>query len=144
MKNNHILFVCTSCASIWKEGKREGISGGQKLYAQLDTDWQTWHLAAQFQIQAVECMSACDRSCAISFASVNKFTYLFGDLAKQSENLGDLAEISSAIRQCAEIYYAEKDGNLPWKERPELLKKGLVAKIPPLPFSSIPDPQTCS
>jgi predicted metal-binding protein len=141
MKNSHILFVCTSCASIWKDGKREGVSGGQKLYAQLNTDWQNWNLAEHFQIQSVECMSACDRSCAVSFAATNKFTYLFGDLAKDLTNKEEtlpssLSEISAALIQCAEIYYGDENGNLAWKERPELLKKGLLAKIPPLPFSS--------
>jgi predicted metal-binding protein len=136
MKDRHILFVCTSCASSWREGKREGISGGQKLLAQVTADFQDWALADQFQIQSVECMSACDRACAVSFAATNKFTYLFGDLSSKEEAFSSsLSEISLALQQCAETYYRNEDGNLAWKERPELLKKGLLAKIPPLPFS---------
>jgi len=129
----HTLFVCTSCASIWKEGKREGVSGGEKLYAQLTADAENWNLAAQYQIRSVECMSACDRSCAISFVATDKFTYLFGDLVKDLIlNEESLPKVSAALLQCAELYYQKEDGNLAWKERPELLKKGILAKIPPI------------
>jgi predicted metal-binding protein len=120
----HTLFVCKTCASVWENGKRLGESKGEKLYKKLQELAQNWELRDEFPIQEVECMSACNRSCVVAFAGHGKITYLFGDLAVESS--------ASAILECASQYYTKSDGLLPWAERPELLKKGLLAKIPPL------------
>ena len=125
MKTPHTLFVCTACASVWKDGKREGKSGGQHLLEQINELHKNWDLREDFPIQEVECMSACSRSCAVSFAAAGKYTYLFGDLP--------VNESAAAVLQCASQYYAKPDGLLPWSERPEPLKRGILAKIPPLP-----------
>ncbi len=125
MKTNHTLFICTTCASVWKEGKRVGTSGGQLLLNQLTEIYQNWELAPEFSLQAVECMSACNSPCIVTFAAAGKFTYVFGNLPVDGS--------ASAVLECASQYYAKTDGLLPWSERPEPLKKGIVAKIPPLP-----------
>jgi predicted metal-binding protein len=125
MKTNHTLFICTTCASVWKEGKRVGTSGGQLLLNQLTEIYQNWELAPEFSLQAVECMSACNSPCVVTFAAAGKFTYVFGNLPVDGS--------ASAVLECASQYYAKTDGLLPWSERPEPLKKGIVAKIPPLP-----------
>ncbi|MCC5639244.1 DUF1636 family protein [Nostoc sp. CHAB 5844] len=121
--HTHTLFVCQTCASVWQDGKRIGESGGQKLLHQIQQLAQDWELRDEFPIQAVECMSACNRSCVVAFVAKGKLTYLFGDLAGDS---------SAAVLECASQYYAKTDGLLPWSERPEPLKKGILAKIPPL------------
>ncbi len=120
----HTLFVCTTCASEWRDGKRVGSSGGQQLLQQLQELAFSWELRNKFPIQGVECMSACNRSCVIAFAASGKLTYLFGDLPVEGS--------ASAILKCASQYYTKHDGALPWSERPEALKKGILAKIPPL------------
>ncbi|MGB3514468.1 MAG: DUF1636 domain-containing protein [Microcoleaceae cyanobacterium] len=136
MSTPHILFVCTTCASVWKEGKPQGISGGKKLLEQLFQQHKGWELNQKFLIQPVECMSACSHACAVSFAAAGKHTYVFGDLPYQTENL---VETSTAILECADLYCSKSDGLLAWSERPELLKKGVLARIPPLIFSDIND-----
>jgi predicted metal-binding protein len=43
VRTKHSLFVCTACASVWKNGKREGKSGGQQFMenlSQLAKDWE--------------------------------------------------------------------------------------------------------
>jgi predicted metal-binding protein len=122
---SHTLFVCTTCASVWQNGKRVGESGGQKLLQQLQQLAQTWDLRNEFPIKEVECMSACNRSCVVAFASQGKLTYLFGDLSVD-DNV-------TAVLECASKYYSQADGILPWSERPEPLKKGILARIPALP-----------
>ncbi|MEA5566078.1 DUF1636 family protein [Anabaena sp. UHCC 0399] len=121
---SHTLFVCTTCASVWQDGKRIGESGGQKLLNKLQNLAENWELRDQFPIQAVECMSACNRSCVVAFAAEGKLTYLFGDLV--------VDDSISAVLECASKYYAKENGLLPWSERPEPLKKGILAKIPSL------------
>ncbi|MBE9058215.1 DUF1636 family protein [Sphaerospermopsis sp. LEGE 08334] len=123
-KQQHTLFVCTTCASVWKEGKKIGESGGQQLLHKLQQLAQTWELHSKFSIQGVQCMSACNHACVIAFQGEEKFTYLFGNLA--------VDDSASAILQCATQYYTNPTGLLPWSERPEPLKTGILAKIPPL------------
>ena len=122
--SSHTLFVCKTCASVWQDSKRVGESGGEKLLKKLQLLAQDWELRDEFPIQEVECMSACNRSCVVAFAAQGKITYLFGDLA--------VDESASAVLECANKYYTKSDGLLPWSERPEALKKGILAKIPPL------------
>ncbi|MBD2626412.1 DUF1636 family protein [Trichormus variabilis] len=124
LNQKHTLFVCTTCGGKWEDGKRVGESSGQKLLQQLQQLAQDREMQDKFCIQGVECMSACSHSCVVAFAAEGKLTYLFGDLP--------VDESTSAILECANLYYAKADGLLPWSERPEALKKGILAKIPPL------------
>ncbi|NMG05699.1 FeS-binding protein [Brasilonema sp. UFV-L1] len=124
------MFVCTTCASVWENGKLVGVSGGKKLLQQLQELYQHWELQEEFAIAPVECMSACNRSCVICFTAESKYTYLFGDLSP------DLSVSAIAdVLECASKYYTHQQGLLPWAERPELLKKGILAKIPPVSIS---------
>ncbi|MEL6458503.1 MAG: DUF1636 domain-containing protein [Cyanobacteria bacterium J06621_15] len=121
----HTIFVCTTCASKWINGKRVGESGGEKLLKRLQDDYPNWELNQEFTIKPVECMSACNRSCVISFASPGKTTYLFGDISSDLTP----AEVEGVFN-CAGKYYVHPEGSLPWAERSQPLKKGILARIP--------------
>ncbi|AFZ03307.1 DUF1636 domain-containing protein [Calothrix sp. PCC 6303] len=121
----HTIFVCTTCASKWENGNRVGESGGEKLLKRLQADYLNRESSAEFVIQAVECMSACSRSCVVSFAAPGKNTYLFGDISPELTP----AEVDGVF-SCATKYYLHPEGLLPWSERPEPLKKGILARIP--------------
>lgn len=127
MKIQHKILVCSTCASVWQEGKRVGISGGQKLLEELTLQSQNWFLATEFTIQSVECMSACNHSCVIAFTAPGKLTYVFGDLSHDEDKL---SATYKAVLDCADLYFKKPDGLMPWSERPELLKKGIIARIP--------------
>ena len=123
------IFVCTTCASRWENGMRVGESGGKKLLKRLQSDYPKWELNQEFMIHPVECMSACSRSCVISFASPGKNTCVFGDISP------DLIPTEvDGVFDCAGKYYVHPEGSLPWSERPQPLKKGLLAKIPAVPI----------
>jgi predicted metal-binding protein len=125
--NQHSIFVCTTCASKWENGRPVGTSGGKQLLDRLVRLQQDHNIASDLQIQPVGCMSACSRSCAIAFTSLGKHTYLFGDIPTDvsDDRLLD-------ILHCADSYRSHSAGVLPWAERPEPLKSGILAKIPPL------------
>ncbi|WP_310428382.1 DUF1636 domain-containing protein [Chamaesiphon sp. VAR_48_metabat_135_sub] len=127
MNPQHCLFVCTTCGSKWEDGRRIGTSAGELLLQELQELHQSWDLATEFPLQSVGCMSACSRSCAISFAAAGKHTYLFGDVSTNDPSIP-----LSNILDCAEKYYQHPTGILPWAERPAPLKQGILAKIPPL------------
>ena len=120
----HVLFVCKACATNYIEGKPQGQSGGQQLLEQLQELHSDWELRDEFQLQEVGCMSACSRSCAISFVAAGKYTYVFGDLPAQ--------ESAAAVLNCAKLYFANPEGYLAWADRPKPLKNGILARIPPL------------
>ncbi len=135
MQNKHTIFVCQSCAGTWQGGRQVGNSGGYLLHQELQNQAQHWPLVNEFQIQAVSCLGACDRPCAIALAAPGKSTYLFGDL----NHSGSPAEIAPAILACASLYHQKIDGTMAWSERPEQLKKGLIGRIPSieLPITTI-------
>jgi predicted metal-binding protein len=76
------------------------------------------------QLIPVECLSVCKRPCTISFAASGKWTYVYGDLAPETSAV--------VIRQAAKLYGEAPDGLIPWKLRPDAIKRGVVSRIPPL------------
>lgn len=129
MTHSHTLFVCTTCAGTWQDGKRIGCSRGEILLDHLSSLYSTWPYKDSVALEPVQCMSSCDRPCSVAFVSSGKHTYLFGDLAQVNE---DLNHVCQSLLDCAELYYAKPDGVMAWSERPERLKKGIVARIPPM------------
>ncbi|MDY6936415.1 MAG: DUF1636 domain-containing protein [Cyanobacteriota bacterium] len=128
----HTLFVCTTCATTWENGKRVRC-GGEQFLQQLQILHQNWEFKEKFSLKSVRCMSACDRACVFSLAASGKHTYLFGDVPTQTEIV---LKTSEAVLECAERYYADSEGLLPWVERPQLLRKKVVAHIPPVSMRS--------
>jgi len=106
-----------------------GQRGGYHLLQSLLRLQQQWTLQTEYKIEAVDCLSDCNRACAIALAAPQKTTLMFGDLPP--------LQSASAILQLAEQYHAIPDGMVPRQERPDALKKGILARIPPLQnFSS--------
>jgi predicted metal-binding protein len=75
-------------------------------------------------VTAVECLSVCKRPCTIALAGEGKWTYVIGDLDREA-SVDDI--LTMAVR-----YTQTSDGIVPWLERPQSFRKGVVARIPPL------------
>ncbi|CAN7620299.1 DUF1636 domain-containing protein [Bosea sp. LjRoot90] len=73
----------------------------------------------------VECLAVCKRPCTIALTADGKWTYLIGDL--------DAGLHLDEIVGAAESFAASANGIVPWKERPVSFRKGVVARVPPLP-----------
>ncbi|MEH2261332.1 DUF1636 domain-containing protein [Nostoc sp.] len=130
MNQQHIIFVCTICGSSHQTKQDVAKSDGERLLDKLQTLYHDWVLQDEFSIQPVECMGVCEQVCAIAFVSPNKHTYLFGDLPADAERVEKTA---TAILDCATQYHAKPDGLLAYAKRPELLRAGAIARIPPMP-----------
>jgi predicted metal-binding protein len=78
---------------------------------------------SEIPVAEVECLGNCKRRLSAALLTKNAWSYVFGDLA--IENAADLVV-------GAQLLAASSDGLLPWRGRPESLKRGLVARIPPL------------
>jgi predicted metal-binding protein len=75
-------------------------------------------------LKAVECLSVCKRPCTVALAAPGKWTYVVGDLDRDSH----LEDIVIGARR----YAVSPDGIVPWRERPLCFRKGVVSRTPPL------------
>jgi predicted metal-binding protein len=119
----HTIFVCRSCSYSSTQRELLGQRGGQHLLDQLQSLQLVWELAGEYSIETVECLSACNRRCVVAYAAPHKTTLMFGDLPPLQSAI--------SILQLAQLYYASSDGLIPRIERPEILQKGILARIPP-------------
>jgi predicted metal-binding protein len=82
-------------------------------------------------VQQLRCLANCKRGCTAvlrrSDPSVPSWTYVFGHL--------DATTDAQALVQGAQLLARSADGLMPWKGRPEALKRGLIARVPPFSFS---------
>jgi predicted metal-binding protein len=124
----HVMSVCTSCASAHRTKQPIRKSGGERLLEQLQTLHQRSPLET-FSIQPAECLGACEQDCTIAFNAPGKHIYLFGNLPVDDEQL---ASTAAAVMTFAGQYHAKFDGTISYLKCPELLKKRVLAKIPPL------------
>jgi predicted metal-binding protein len=80
-------------------------------------------------VRRVRCLANCTRgpSAAVrANGGATSWTYIFGGL--------DLAA-ADALIQGARLLADAADGLMPWRGRPEPLKRGLIARVPPLDFT---------
>lgn len=110
------LHVCTNCRAAddndaWRAGARLHAALAERLEGRSD-----------IRLSAVDCLSVCKRPVTVAFAAADGWTYVAADAADPDE-----------VIIAAERYAASEDGRVPWRERPPLLKSGLVARIPPQP-----------
>jgi predicted metal-binding protein len=54
------------------------------------------------------------------------WAYVFGGLEAESD--------AAALIEGARLLARAEDGIMPWRGRPEVLKRGLIARVPPLDF----------
>ena len=74
-------------------------------------------------VRPVQCLSVCKRPCTASLSGPERYTYVFGDLEPQTG--------AAALLDCARAFLEREHGYLLWRERPEPLRRGIVARIPP-------------
>ena len=118
------LHVCITC----RRGEeplepRQGRSG-HKMQAALAEAMQSGG-ASGVELVPVECLSGCKRSCTVALASPGKWSYVIADL--------DPAHHAGDILAFAKAYAAHPEGVPAWRERPEIVKRSVLARVPPLP-----------
>ncbi|MBL8277521.1 MAG: DUF1636 domain-containing protein [Pelomonas sp.] len=107
------LVICTTCA----DGQ------GQALLEAVENE--ALARDATLAVRGQACMAACRQSCTAALQGAGKHSYVFGQLAP------DAACVDALLAVAAQ--HAEPgDGLLAWDRRPERLKSGIVARLPPL------------
>ena len=77
-------------------------------------------------VHPMRCLANCKRGCSAVMQRAGAFSYVFGHL--------DPAADADALVEGAKLLSQSSDGLMPWRGRPEALKRGLIARVPPLHF----------
>jgi predicted metal-binding protein len=116
------IYVCTTCKI---PDDPSDLRAGQRLLTAVQD--AVTDAGAPFRVEGVECLSVCKRPCTVAFAAQGKWTYVYGDF------LSD--DAPATLIEGAKLYSETVDGLIPWKQRPDALKKGVVARLPPSLYS---------
>lgn len=108
------LVVCTTCRLPGADP--EAIRDGARLSDALT--------AQGIPHRRQECLSACTRGCAVVMRGAGRWTYVQGALDPDRD--------LSALIEMFYAYSATTDGIVPWRQRPEVIRKNTIARIPPL------------
>jgi predicted metal-binding protein len=84
-------------------------------------------LSDHVQVRPVQCLSVCKRPATVAVTSADGYTFLFGDLQTESG--------TAALVSFIQSYQTSDYGLVPWRERAEVLRKGMVARVPPMRWS---------
>jgi predicted metal-binding protein len=76
-------------------------------------------------VRRVRCLANCTRGPSAAVRVNGSWTYVFGGL-----DVGG----AGALVEGARLLAGAADGIMPWRGRPEPLKRGLIARVPPLDF----------
>lgn len=127
--NGLTLSICLRC----RDGREDRDSdldqrGGRRLSQAVSAVF-AGSAAAEFGValRGVNCMSQCNRPCVISLSAPGRFTYLFGDLDPKV-HADDVLDVAAA-------YAAAPDGFLLRPQRPEVMRAGILGRIPPLGYA---------
>jgi predicted metal-binding protein len=116
------LSVCFRCRPPEWEGEDEDRPG---VVLAETIEWEAHRRGVPLDVlRDVRCMSQCKRPCVVAFSGPGKFTYLFGDL--------DPAAHAADILDAFVLYASRPDGFLERFERPEIMRAGILGRIPPM------------
>lgn len=114
-----VVFVCRSCRSDVDPNAdpRPGALLAQSAIALGE--------AEGIDVRSVNCLANCKRGLSAAVRSADGWSYIFGGLT-----VDDAPDLMIGARLLAHV----PDGLMPWRGRPDSLKRGMVARIPPLHF----------
>ena len=120
-----IIYVCTTCR------RPEDPETSPRPGAGLATATVRAAENTNIDVRPLRCLANCKRGCSAVLRrtdpSAPAWTYVFGHL--------DPAADAEALVQGAKLLAGSADGLMPWRGRPDALKRGLIARIPPFDFS---------
>lgn len=79
--------------------------------------------ARDVHIAGVRCLANCSRGPSAAIRCDGAWTYIFGNLEGSRDG--------PALVAGARLLAAAADGLLPWQGRPEILKRAVIARLPP-------------
>jgi predicted metal-binding protein len=115
-----VVSVCVSC-----KATDTGVIVGPEMFDAVKAALGEGDAAVM--VRPVQCLSVCKRPATVAVTSPDGYTFLFGDLQTDSG--------SAALVSFVQSYQKSDYGLVPWRERAEVLRKGMVARVPPMRWS---------
>jgi predicted metal-binding protein len=117
-----IVYVCITC-------KRAGEPESEpRPGAILAAAAEQAAAGTEVEVRRLRCLANCTRGPSAAMRCNGSWTYVFGGLD---------AACAEALIAGARLLAGATDGILPWHGRPEILKRGLIARVPPIGFEEV-------
>ena len=112
------VLVCVKCLA-GQAVPEGGIRPGQALFNALPP------APDGTRFPPVGCLQNCDAGCTVAYrGGPARWSYVYGNF--------DLATDAPLLAEAASLYRDTAEGLIPWRSRPEHLKRNCVARILPL------------
>jgi predicted metal-binding protein len=117
-----IVYICVTCRP---PGETDSPLRPGAVLAAATANAAT---GTEVEVRPMRCLGSCSRGPTAALRCERAWTYVFGGLEVSS---------AAALVEGARLLAGAADGTLPWRERPAVLKRGLVARVPPMDFQEI-------
>jgi predicted metal-binding protein len=114
-----VIYVCVTCRPV---GEPESPA---RPGAALAAATARAAAGTEVEVRPLRCLANCTRGPSAAMRANGSWTYVFGGLD---------ASCAQALVEGARMLAAAADGILPWRGRPEPLKRGLITRVPPIGF----------
>ncbi len=114
-----VVYVCITCR---RAGEPDSIPRPGALLAAAT---QRAAIGTEVEVRPLRCLANCSRGPSAALRCSGSWTYVFGALDPGC---------ADALVAGARLLAGAADGLLPWRGRPEALKRGLIARVPPIGF----------
>jgi predicted metal-binding protein len=115
-----VVSVCTTCKT---QDAAAAVVGPELLAALREAVTASDGIA----VRAVQCLGVCKRPTTAAVSGPDRYTFVFADLRP--------ADGAIALRDFAASYARFEYGLVPWRERAQVLRRGMIARIPPAIWS---------
>jgi predicted metal-binding protein len=126
------VLVCITCRA-----STDPTDSPRKGAALADATTHALGDADDVDVLRVRCLGNCNRGLSAAIRREDAWTYVFGGL--------DAERDGPTLIAGARLFAESTDGLMPWRGRPDPLKRGLIARMPPLSFAGEPaDSEGCA
>ncbi len=123
------IYVCITCR---RPGDGSEPNGEPRPGAVLAATTAQAAAGTEVEVRPISCLANCTRGPSAAVRCNGSWTYVFGGLDETC---------AGALIEGARLLAGAADGIMPWRGRPAPLKRGLIARIPPLNFAEL-EPRT--
>jgi predicted metal-binding protein len=124
------VMVCITCRAATDLSATSDVDAPRPGSALADATTLAAADADDISVLRVRCLGNCSRGLSAAIRCEHTWTYIFGGLDPQRDG--------PSLILGAQLLAQAPDGIMPWRGRPESLKRGLIARIPPIHFREEP------
>ena len=120
-----IVYVCVTCRGPSGE---DAPTADARPGVRLAAATERAAAGTEVIVRRLRCFANCSRGPSAAMRANSSWTYVFGGLDETN---------ARALIDGARLLAAANDGILPWRGRPDVLKRNLIARVPPLDFQEV-------